>query len=230
MTQVVSFERRILMHRFVTHLQLLAGELNELPPAELLDRFDELAANVPDLPSRVEQLAIGTLLYEALQQLARILGLEPCLANSALDRQIFAQVIRRLRELHGSTRVDRRVSEFLRILARRYSEEDLSVAKVADEMRLSRYYLIRILKQSTGHGFRWHLHAHRIDRAKQLLAESMLTVKEIAASVGYTRTSQFDRCFWASVGSTPSKYRSAYTQHSSGNGIVACHPFRVRVL
>jgi len=218
----VLYERREVMHRFVTHVQVLAGQLNELPPFELLERFDELAMAVPRLASRIEQLAIETLLYKAAYQLAHLLESEECVRRyEVFDQQAFTEVIGRLRALQSSPRIEAHLSEFTQLIARRYNETDLSVTAVAAEMRLSRCYLTRILKRNTGHGFRWNLHTQRIGRAKELLSESTLTVKEIAACVGYVRTSQFDRCFSAFVGSTPSEYRGAHSRNQYYQRVVA---------
>lgn len=195
------------MHRFVTHLQVLAGQLTELPPRELLDRFDELAAQIPSSSTRIEELAVANLLEQAVQRLGRVLKAEPCLAGSAhLHPHTFREALRRVR-MHHMSHSSRHIAKFADIVARRYEESDLSVAKVAAEMRLSACYVTRIVRRHTGHGFVWHLHTYRIRKAKELLAESTLSVKEISAHVGYARTSQFDRRFRVSTGMTPTEYR-----------------------
>ena len=205
----VSVERTVQMHRFVTHLQVLAGNLTELPASELLGRFDKLANEIPNAENRVEQLAIDNLLAQATQRLGRALSVEPRVAGlHPVNPKTFREAVRRLRAVYGSVR-PRHIAEFAQIVGRRYAEPDLSAAKVAAEMRLSACHLTRILRRHTGHGFLWHLHTKRIEQATELLAHSIMSVKEISACAGYVRTSQFDRRFNITMGMTPSAYRAA---------------------
>lgn len=205
MTLGASDDRREQMHRFVTRLQVLAGQFNDSSREELLDRFEELATEIPGASTRVEQLAIANLLQEAIQRLGRALNVMPARLLH-FDTVDFRDAVCRLRAQHTACR-SRYVTQFAEIVARRYAEADLSVTKVAAEMRLSPCYLTRILRQHTGYGFLWHLHTHRVARAKELLAASAMSVKEISGCIGYVRTSQFDRRFRASLGMTPSDYR-----------------------
>lgn len=48
----------------------------------------------------------------------------------------------------------------------------------------------------------------RISRAKSLLLDSSLTIKEIAAAVGYGRQHEFSRAFHRATGMTPSAFRA----------------------
>jgi AraC-like DNA-binding protein len=195
------------MHRFASHLQVLAGRLTNRSPTTLIDEFDQLAQDIPTVGSRVEQLAVGELLCEALRRLHQALQSEPdSLCACCLTKQTFRDALGVLRVAHLRAR-PMRISQFRDVLQRRYAESGLSVAKVAESMRLSPCHLTRLLTRHTGHGFPFHLHTKRIARAKQLLAESTLSMKEISGLVGYLRTTQFDRRFRQELGVTPSEYR-----------------------
>jgi AraC-like DNA-binding protein len=83
---------------------------------------------------------------------------------------------------------------------------------MADALGISSSHLTRLLKLHTGHGFSSHLRATRTERAKELLAGSDLTMKQVAASLGYTRATEFTRQFRAGTGVTPTTYRLATTR------------------
>ena len=193
------------MHRFVSRLQVLAGQFRDTPANELLNYTEALAQDIPEGSSRVEQLAIANLLGETLRRLIRAIG-APAQDRLNLNRHTFQQHLKQLRKAYTTKRRDQAV-ECLELIRRQHDDPALSVAIVASQMRLSRWHLTRTLTRSTGHGFQWHLHAERTRRAAELLAESRLSVKEISASVGYMRANQLDRHFREQHGVTPSQYR-----------------------
>ena len=61
-----------------------------------------------------------------------------------------------------------------------------------------------------------YLRKLRMERALELLETSLLSIKEIAAKVGYNDSSHFMREFKKSYGSTPSQYRAAYLTEAVG--------------
>jgi len=89
-----------------------------------------------------------------------------------------------------------------------YMDPETSLASVADGVGVSAGHLGRVLKRCTGRGFRAHLTRLRTRRAASLLRGRM-TVKEVAAAVGYQSTGELDRHFRAAFGATPSAYRLA---------------------
>jgi AraC family transcriptional regulator len=97
----------------------------------------------------------------------------------------------------------KRVREFLEA----GSHEQVSLADLADLVRLSPFHFARAFKRATGvppHRYQMQL---RIERAKTLLEEGKLSVGEVAAQVGYANQSYFARLFRDEVGATPARYR-----------------------
>jgi AraC family transcriptional regulator len=96
-------------------------------------------------------------------------------------------------------------------LVTKYIEEnlpnDISIAELAELVRLSPYHFCRIFKQSFGEPPHcYHTH-RRIERAKALLANSSLSITEIALGVGFSETSSFSSAFRRVTKSTPTGYR-----------------------
>ena len=80
-------------------------------------------------------------------------------------------------------------------------------------MDVSPYYFTRLFKEETGETFLEFLTGIRIDRAKELMKDSDLTVKDICAKVGYADPNYFSRIFKKTVGETPTEYRTEILSH-----------------
>jgi AraC-like DNA-binding protein len=88
-----------------------------------------------------------------------------------------------------------------------YRHPAISLAEVARAAGISRFHLARLLRRLTRRSFLEHVHALRIGDACRLLAASALSVKEIAASVGYNDATQFCRQFRRAQNMSPGSYR-----------------------
>ena len=74
---------------------------------------------------------------------------------------------------------------------------------------ISSYYFSKLFKNETGTNFIEYLTNLRISKAKDLLDENRLSVKEIGITVGYPDPNYFSRIFKKNVGQTPSEYKGA---------------------
>jgi|GEM_PF-871667 AraC-like DNA-binding protein len=82
-----------------------------------------------------------------------------------------------------------------------------SVEKLAREAGYSSDHFTRLFHKVLGTAPREYLIACRIDQARKLLAESNLTVKEIAAKLGYSSPYFMSRQFKDVTGRSPSEFR-----------------------
>jgi len=84
--------------------------------------------------------------------------------------------------------------------------EPISLATLAQLVRLSPYYFCRAFKQSFGMPpHRYHT-GKRIERAKTLLAKPDPSVTDIGFTVGFSQTSSFTAAFRKATGLTPTAY------------------------
>ena len=100
-----------------------------------------------------------------------------------------------------------RIVRALDFVRARHGDPALDLQRAAEAVHLSTFHLSRLLKKTTGIGFACHLRTARISHAEELLRTTNLTVKEVAASVGYANTNALDRNFKAVYAVTPSIYR-----------------------
>lgn len=75
---------------------------------------------------------------------------------------------------------------------------------------ISAGHLSRAFKQSTGKKVHAYVENVRLRRATELLLQSDLSVKEIAARVGFTNPSTFSASFLRLSGITPTELRRRY--------------------
>ena len=99
-----------------------------------------------------------------------------------------------------------RLQRVLAIIDERLAEP-IQVRELADAVHMSSYHFARMFKQSTGHPPHLYITWQRMDRAKQLLAQSSLPLAEVATRVGYQTQAHFTGVFHTRVGTTPRAYR-----------------------
>lgn len=87
-------------------------------------------------------------------------------------------------------------------------DQPLSLDEMARCAHLSRYHFIRLFQRAfyaTPHQYLMHT---RVEKAKQLLAQSELSVTEICFAVGFESVGSFSTLFHKTVGWSPSIYRA----------------------
>lgn len=87
-------------------------------------------------------------------------------------------------------------------------DEPLSVDALAARAHLSPYHFIRRFQRAHFYTPRQYLIHKRLERAKELLANSELPVTEICLAVGFESLGSFSTLFHTVVGWSPSIYRA----------------------
>lgn len=86
--------------------------------------------------------------------------------------------------------------------------EPISLQALADICFMSPNYFCRYFKQEIGKTPIGFINEYRIEKACELLSESLLPISEVSLSVGFDNFSYFIRKFREYKGVTPKKYRS----------------------
>ncbi|MEW9856477.1 helix-turn-helix domain-containing protein [Novosphingobium sp. M1R2S20] len=82
-----------------------------------------------------------------------------------------------------------------------------SIQELAAICGISRGHLMRMFKVSTGEALQRFITLERLGKARRMLAEDRLSVKEIAAVLHFCNTAHFSNAFRRAEGITPSEYR-----------------------
>lgn len=92
-----------------------------------------------------------------------------------------------------------------------YSNLEISLQNVCENIHLSQSYFRSIFKQETGMTFGNYLTTLRMDKSKKMITETNLKNYEIAELVGYSDPHYFSYCFKKFYGMSPNHYRKRQT-------------------
>ena len=85
--------------------------------------------------------------------------------------------------------------------------KDLTLEEVAQTAGISPYYFSKLFKEGTGMNFTEYITGLRIERAKQLLSNRELSIKQVCLDSGYGNPNYFSRIFKKWTGITPTEFR-----------------------
>ena len=88
-------------------------------------------------------------------------------------------------------------------------EFDMSLASIAKNIGISVFYMSHIFKKHTGMTVVEYRTVRRIEKAKNLLCTTGLSVTEIAFKCGFSSQGYFSERFTRICGISPTKYRSS---------------------
>lgn len=89
-------------------------------------------------------------------------------------------------------------------------QKDITLEKAAEVVLLSPQHFSKAFKKETGMNFIDYLTEIRVEKSKELLANTFLNVKEISYNVGYNDPNYFFKVFKKITGITPGEYRSKF--------------------
>lgn len=105
----------------------------------------------------------------------------------------------------------RLLHEVIEYIWKNYTRCNFSIQEVAEALKLSPSALSNLFKAQMGCSLQDYLIRIRMEKAKELLRQTRLTLKDVALSVGYYNVSSFIRRFKAQEGVTPNTYRFKQT-------------------
>ena len=105
----------------------------------------------------------------------------------------------------------RRDSTIDRVVAdiRNHYTEDITLTHLADKYNISTGRLSTMIKEELQMNYSDYIASLRIQRAKELLQNEVLSIQEIAEQVGYNDYFYFTKVFKKVQGISPSKYRKS---------------------
>lgn len=95
--------------------------------------------------------------------------------------------------------------------------EEISMQDVAKAMGYSDAYFCKLFKQCFHVNFSTCLNEYRVEKAKQMMENPRINVKDISGACGYSDSNYFARVFKRITGQTPSEYRMSIIEKSLKN-------------
>ncbi len=146
-----------------------------------------------------------------LRQIARDHGNE--LASRVADQMIHTSI--RSEDDHQRlsipSRIGARHPRLAQVVARMEAniEEPVSPARLASEAGMSPRQLERLFARYLGRSPKRYYMEIRLERARNLLMQTEMSVIEIALASGFASAAHFSKCYRATYGSTPYRHRGA---------------------
>lgn len=106
------------------------------------------------------------------------------------------------RDESSSTAIDK-----AKVYIHKQYHKDISLDEVSKEVDISPYYFSKLFKEETGENFIEYLTNMRINKAKELLSKTDMSMKEICCHIGYSDPNYFSRLFKKNLGVTPTEYK-----------------------
>jgi len=160
----------------------------------------------------IRAAAIRNALYQLASELA-----EPGFASALLIESLgnallveLARYLRRSLQDAPSARGQlaswqlRRITDYVESLV----DPAPTVTQLAEVCNVSPRHLRRAFRQSTGQAISDYVRDTRLQKAKSLLVETRLSLKEIAYRLGFSSPSSFSIAFSKATGTTPKNFRS----------------------
>ena len=101
----------------------------------------------------------------------------------------------------------RRTTRWIKQLIESRLGADLTLLELAAESGYSRSHFLRVFHATTGITPHHYVLMRRIERARQLLAETDLSIAEIAYRCGFANQAHLTLAFRRDCGVTPGEYR-----------------------
>lgn len=152
--------------------------------------------------------------YEISEQIAFQIGIID-LYNLSAHRnweQAFVyleEVARKAFDLHEKKWIEEQqdLVSRIRFYIQDHLDGDTSLTAIAEHFHFSREYLLRVFKKESGITILQYINDIKINKAKELLKNPELPIKEIAQLLGFNSTGYFIRFFKSKMGISPKVYR-----------------------
>ena len=173
--------------------RMFISELRRLYPNTpmLLLRKQQVQENGLDTEKVMGEFLLSTEVteqdLETIRTVRKLLPIDPC---SCMEKPQNSEIVK----------------EAIKVITSQYSDADLSLEKVADQLPVSAAQLSRILNHEVGISFRQLLQQTRIEEAKRMLATQKYSIKQVAYSVGFSDSHYFSRCFRKVTGFKASEF------------------------
>lgn len=127
--------------------------------------------------------------------------------NEAVMSSVLQRILAHIYEITAGTKKERGILyDILQYIDTHY-REDISVDLLCAQAHLSRFYFCRLFKKELGYSPYEYLTIVRLGKAKQLLRDTDMSVKEIAFDTGFHSEANFIRTFKAYTEMTPGQFR-----------------------
>lgn len=233
-----SFRRRMDNLAFYTKkdsCQSLVNYLFEIPAMETEETIASLIASIYQHLDKNLLVQVGELLnqleheltYQAVNRDEVLQIMQAFINYHTVEKtlltevetvdQVVEQTAELLRVNQAQVKYDRLhpiVQEAVTYIHDHLSSE-LTLKHLADHLHINVMYLGQLIKKELNQSFSKYLNELRIEKSKQLLIKTQLTIAEVGNEVGYQNQGYFYRMFKQAEGLSPKEYRQHYWENET---------------
>ena len=120
---------------------------------------------------------------------------------------------------HGKSRgsagneIMKRITDYL---DEHYTDQNLSIGSMADDLKMSGKYLSTLFKEQTGEKLSSYIERMRIEHASRLLEETDMSINDVALASGYALTHTFRVAFKRVQGVAPMDWKKTCQSKKTG--------------
>ena len=111
--------------------------------------------------------------------------------------------------LEASSRAVNPIIEKASAFISEHLSENISLEDTAQAVNVSAFYLSKLFKEEKNVNYVTYVSDARMEKARSLLKDNSLSIKEISAEVGFNDQNYFSRTFRNKFGMTPTEFRDA---------------------
>lgn len=130
------------------------------------------------------------------------------------DATLLSQMISIIREAPKQASNENPIIDAIKSYIEEHISEDFQISELAENLRISVYYLCHMFKAVTGITVTEYCNAIRITKAKQLLINTDETVKSIAQNCGFCTAAYFAEIFAKLENVSPTEYRKIHKKEN----------------
>lgn len=195
--------------------QLSAAEENRLKtsapeapvflPTMTTTVFEQLIPQYAHLPQSGK-------MSELLNELASLGKLLHLPGTRFRQQLLFQEALRLMAEStsHESLSAQAICAERAAAYLREHYKEEVTVPALGESINFHPVYIARCMQKTFGCSPAAYLLRYRLERAKQLLLQTDLSIARVAEEVGFNQAAYFTSCFVKHEGLSPRKYRLRY--------------------
>ena len=220
--EALGFPRPLPAQMELDNLQQLTDALKNRDEKKALEEFERLNRQIACTPS--DETGRAYLRYCILKAMLSVVteenGTRSELFESAVkinfqDQQEFSSEAEKLIRQYTADREKKAAPEEIQqYLQAHYTDPDLSAADVAEFAGINKAHLSMIFKKQFGMTYIEYLSVLRLEKARELLAETDEPIVKIAQEVGYYDHSSFRRKFRARYGMGVAEYRESVRKNA----------------
>jgi AraC family transcriptional regulator len=124
------------------------------------------------------------------------------------QHRYIAEIVNNLSPVRMTTRVElyKRLSRAMDVLRSGFCGE-ISLDQLAAEACISKYHFLRLFRTAYGLSPYQYIQYLRLEKAKGLLAHSVIPITDLAMLLGFENSQSFSRLFYQRMGLYPTEYR-----------------------